>query len=58
MTSARRVDLIVTELAVIQPSEQGLILKEVAPGVDVAQVQEQTEAILIVSEPVTAMALE
>ena len=57
MTSSRRVDLIVTELAVIKPSEQGLILQEVAPGVDVAQVQEQTEAKLIVSEPVKTMEL-
>jgi len=57
MTSGRRVDLIVTELAVIKPSEQGLILEEVAPGVDVAQVQAHTDAKLIVSEPVKTMAL-
>lgn len=57
MTSDRRVDLIVTELAVIKPSEQGLILEEVAPGVEVAQVQDQTEAKLIVSEPVKTMEL-
>lgn len=58
MTSSRRVDLIVTELAVIKPSEQGLILEEVAPGVDVAHVQELTEAKLIVSKPVTIMELD
>ncbi len=58
MTSSRRVDLIVTELAVIQPSEQGLILAELAPDVDVAQVQDQTEADLIVSETVSTMVLE
>jgi acetate CoA/acetoacetate CoA-transferase beta subunit len=58
MTSDRRVDLIVTELAVIKPSEQGLILKEVAPGVEVAQVQDLTEADLILTDPVTTMALE
>ncbi len=58
MTSGRRVDLIVTELAVIQPSEQGLILKEVAPGVEVAEVQAQTGAKLLITEPVTTMILE
>lgn len=57
MTSSRRVDLIVTELAVIKPSEHGLVLEEVAPGVEVAQVQEQTEAKLIVSESVKTMEL-
>src|SRR5690349_655554 len=39
LTSQRRVDLIVTELAVIRPSEQGLVLQELAPGVDVETVQ-------------------
>ena len=58
MTSSRRVDLIVTELAVIKPSEQGLILKEVAPGVEVAEVQAATEARLVITEPVTTMVLE
>lgn len=58
MTSDRRVDLIVTELAVIKPSDRGLILKEVAPGVEVAQVQALTEANLILTEPVTTMELE
>lgn len=33
LTSLRRVDLVVTELAVIEPSDDGLLLKEVAPGV-------------------------
>ncbi len=58
MTSDRRVDLIITELAVIRPSEQGLILEEVAPGVNAAQVQDQTEAKLIVSDSVTTMELK
>lgn len=58
MTSDRRVDLIVTELAVIEPSAQGLVLKEVAPDVEVAEVQELTQASLILSEPVTTMEME
>ncbi len=58
ITSGRRVDLIVTELAVIKPCEEGLILKEVAPGVEVAEVRAATEAELIITEPVTTMELE
>jgi acetate CoA/acetoacetate CoA-transferase beta subunit len=32
LTSLRRVDLVVTELAVIEPTDDGLVLKEVAPA--------------------------
>jgi len=56
-TSDRRVDLIVTDLAVIKPSDQGLVLLEVAPDVSVEEVQAATEAPLIVEHPVTVMAL-
>src|SRR5205809_6850435 len=37
-TSVRRVDLVVTELAVIEPTAQGLVLREAAPHVTVEQV--------------------
>jgi acetate CoA/acetoacetate CoA-transferase beta subunit len=33
LTALRRVDLVVTELAVIEPTDDGLVLKELAPGV-------------------------
>jgi acetate CoA/acetoacetate CoA-transferase beta subunit len=33
LTSLRRADLVVTELAVIEPTDDGLVLKELAPGV-------------------------
>jgi acetate CoA/acetoacetate CoA-transferase beta subunit len=49
LTSVRPVSLIVTELAVIEPTAQGLLLRELAPGVTVAAVQQATEADLIVS---------
>jgi acetate CoA/acetoacetate CoA-transferase beta subunit len=55
LTSVRRVDLIVTELAVIAPTEAGLELREVAPGVDVAQVVKATAARLIVPADVPRM---
>jgi acetate CoA/acetoacetate CoA-transferase beta subunit len=57
LTSLRRVDLVVTELAVIEPTAEGLVLRETAPGVSVADVLAQTEARLIVPEHVPSMAL-
>jgi 3-oxoacid CoA-transferase subunit B len=43
LTGVRVVDLIVTDLAVIEVTEEGLLLKEVAPGVTAEQVQSATE---------------
>ena len=57
LTSERRVDLIVTELAVIEPVREGLLLKELAPGVDIEMVQRATAAKLIVSDVVGRMAV-
>jgi len=47
ITSIRRVDLIVTELAVIQPTEAGLVLLETLGGASVADVVAATGARLI-----------
>lgn len=47
LTAVRRVSLIVTELAVIEPTDAGLVLREVAAGVSVDEVRAQTEARLI-----------
>jgi acetate CoA/acetoacetate CoA-transferase beta subunit len=55
LTSVRRVSLIVTEMAVIEPTEQGLVLKEVAPGVTVEQVVAATAAKLIIPDNVIVM---
>jgi len=44
ITSIRRLDLMVTELAVIQPNDAGLVLLETMPGVSVADVIAATEA--------------
>jgi acetate CoA/acetoacetate CoA-transferase beta subunit len=54
VTSIRRVDLIVTELAVIRPIEQGLSLEETAPGVTIQQVLDATDATLIIGPRVTS----
>ncbi len=55
LTSSRRVDLIVTELAVIAPGPDGLKLLETAPGVTVDQVLAATEARLEVPDAVATM---
>ena len=50
LTGVEVVDLIVTELAVIEVTPQGLVLREVAPGVTVEQVQGATEPHLRVAK--------
>lgn len=55
LTSVRRVSLVVTELAVIEPTDKGLVLKEVAPGITVEQVAAATEAALIIPSQVPEM---
>lgn len=57
LTSVRRIDLVVTEMAVIQPTAEGLVLREVAPGVTTEQVIAATGARLIVSPDVQEMRL-
>lgn len=57
LTSERRVSLIVTELAVIEPGETGLVLRERAPGVTVERILAATAAPLIVPEHVPEMAI-
>ena len=55
LTSARRVDLIVTELAVIEATNSGLVLRETAPGVTVERVLRSTAARLHVPDTVGTM---
>ena len=55
LTAERRVDLIVTDLAVIAPTEEGLVLKEIAPETDIEAVRAATEAHLIVDTPPAEM---
>jgi acetate CoA/acetoacetate CoA-transferase beta subunit len=55
LTSIRRVNLVVTELAVLEPTEEGLVLRELAPGVTTEQVIAATEAKLIVPDHVPTM---
>jgi acetate CoA/acetoacetate CoA-transferase beta subunit len=55
LTSTRRIDLIVTEMAVIAPTDAGLVLRETAPGVGVDAVRAATGARLIVAGDVPGM---
>jgi len=49
----KRVNLIVTELAVIEPTDDGLLLKEIAEETTLEEVLRLTEAKLIVSPELT-----
>jgi len=49
------VNLVVTELALSEPTENGLVLKEVALGVTVEQVIAATEAAFIIPSQVPEM---
>jgi len=55
LTSARPVDMIVTDMAVIVNSPAGLVLTETAPGVSVEDVLAATGTPLIVSDDVKPM---
>lgn len=57
LTALRRVDLVVTDLAVIEPTVMGLILRECAPGVSVEDIRAATDAALIVPDDVPEMIL-
>ena len=50
ITAKESVDLIVTDLAVIEVTKKGLVLKEVAPGWTAKESQAQTEAKLIIAK--------
>jgi len=49
LTGVKVVHMIVTEMAVIQVTPQGLVLEEIAPGLTVEDVQKVTEPKLILS---------
>jgi 3-oxoacid CoA-transferase B subunit len=49
LTALECVDLVVTDIAVIEVTKKGLVLKEVAPGWTPEEVQKVTEAKLIVA---------
>ena len=58
LTAVNCVDLIITEMAVIEVTREGLKLIEINPEYTVRQVQEATEADLIISKDLRPMFLE
>lgn len=55
LTAAGQVNLIVTEMAVIEVTDKGLVLKELGPEATVEDVMAATEAELIIPEDVKRM---
>ena len=55
LTGYKVVHLLITELAVIEVTPQGLLLSETAPGLSAADVQARTEAALRVSDRLKTM---
>jgi acetate CoA/acetoacetate CoA-transferase beta subunit len=57
LTATRRVTLIVTDLAVIEPTDGGLVLRERAPGVEIEEIVASTSAALTIPDFVPEMNL-
>lgn len=55
VTALNKVHMIITELSVIEVSEQGFVLKEIAEGVTVEEVQSLTAADLIIDSELKTM---
>lgn len=50
LTAAKQVNLIITDMGVMEVTPKGLLLKELAPGFSFEEVQDRTEALLIRAE--------
>ena len=55
LTGVKVVNTIVTEMALIEVTPKGLVLREVAPGLTAAQVQQATEPELLISPDLREM---
>lgn len=58
LTGSACVDTIVSELAYISITPEGLVLREIAPGITVDEVQEKTGAPLIIDEQLREMPIK
>ena len=57
LTAPRRVKLVITDIAVIEVTPDGLLLKETAPGWSTEEIQELTEPKLKIAKDLKEMAL-
>lgn len=57
LTAKGQVNLIITEMGVMEVTKEGIVLKEINPEFTVEQVQEATEAKLIISKDLKPMLL-
>lgn len=55
LTAKGQVNLIITELGVMKPTEKGLVLKEIAKDITIDEIIDVTEAELIISEDLKVM---
>ncbi|MDR0813268.1 MAG: 3-oxoacid CoA-transferase subunit B [Oscillospiraceae bacterium] len=55
LTAAKEVDYIITELAVLHQTPNGLVLEELAPGVSVEEVVSKTAAELVIPAEIKSM---
>lgn len=55
LTAINVVNYIVTDLGVMEITPEGIVLKEMAPGVTVEDIQSKTEAVLIIADKLGTM---
>lgn len=55
LTAINVVNWIVTELGVMEVTKEGIVLRELAPGVTVEEIQSRTEATLIIPDKIGVM---
>jgi len=55
LTGAKVVDMIITELGVFEVTDNGLVLKEISPGISIEDIKKVTEADFIVSKNLKIM---
>ena len=55
LTAAKQVDMIVTEMGVMEVTDEGIVLREINPQFTVEEVQAATEAELIIPDDLKEM---
>ncbi|MDR2651384.1 MAG: 3-oxoacid CoA-transferase subunit B [Prevotellaceae bacterium] len=55
LTASGEVDMIITEMGVMEVTPQGIVLKEIHPEFTVEQVQQSTDAQLIIADDIKSM---